>query len=341
MNASTPSEGLFARLRLRRPPMPQTADRLRAADRDGATSDAYTITEIIAGDPLAALTVLKRANHAYYGYLGSVESLTHAVELLRPSSVASYLLELAERDSPASHVVLQRLSEHARETGRFAHRMRTGAWLFENDRRDLPGSVFTTALLHSAGRLVLAASFPEIAGTLYGDGRNEGLFVQRDWSLAERLQFGADSVEVAEYVFGKLHLPETTSDVVRLAGRPGAGAPSPSCRQQAALLRLSADLASAAGYGLSSPVSYLEILQDDFWRPYTDAGVVDESTSQAVRDEFPERRVRREDSQPVADREADRESIPGGRRGHQTSSDGPARDAVGPVDPASEAGQTH
>ena len=321
--------------------MPRTAERLRASTRNGSDSDAFTITGIIAEDPVSALTILKRANHAYYGYLGNVESLTHAVELLTPRSVAGYLLDLADRESGETPPVVQKLSEHALQTGRFAHRIRTGVWLFDRARRDFPGSVFTTALLHSAGRIVLATSFPEIAGTLYGDGRNEGLFVQRDWSLAERLQFGADSTEVADYVFRKLQLPERTADVVRLAGRPGAGAPSPSCRQQAALLRVSSDLASAAGYGLSSSVSYLEILQDDFWRPYLDAGVVDEATSEAVRDEFPQLRVRANDGSPVAERESDRKSIPGGGMSRSTPSTGQARDAGRSTDPAHDAGQSH
>ncbi len=220
MNASTPSDGLFSRMQLRRPPLPETADRLRSNDRKGAPTDVHTISNILSSDPLSALTILKRANHAYYGYLGSVESLTHAVELLTPRCVASFLLELSDRESGSAPVVVRRLSEHARETGRFAHRMRTGVWLFEDDRNDPPGSVFTSAMLHSVGRLILASSFPDIAETLYGDGRVEGLFVQRDWSLAERLQFGADSVEVADYVFGKLQLPETTAAVV---GRPTFG----------------------------------------------------------------------------------------------------------------------
>lgn len=306
--------------------MPETADRLRSADRDGIPTTAHTITNILSSDPLAALTILKRANHAYYGYLGSVESLTHAVELLTPRCVASFLLQLSEKESDSAPVVVHRLSEHARETGRFAHRIRTGVWLFENDREDPPGSVFTTAMLHSVGRLILASSFPDIAGTLYGDGRVEGLFVQRDWSLAERLQFGADSVEVADYAFGKLQLPETTAAVVRLAGRPSADSPTHSCRQQAALVRLSSSLASAAGYGLSSPVSYLEILQDEFWRPYIDTGAVDEATSVTIRDEFPRYRVRADRYEPLADRESDRASIPGGRTSRPSTSIDPARD---------------
>ncbi|NNF04993.1 MAG: HDOD domain-containing protein, partial [Rhodothermales bacterium] len=304
-----------------------TAEHLRSVERDGASGDALAVTGILSGDPLSVLTVLKRANHAYYGYLGSVESLTHAVELLTPQSVTSFLLELSERDAGESSVVVRLLSEHARETGRFAHRLRTGIWLFESERQDLPGSIFTTALLHSAGRLVLASSFPDMARTLYGDGNREGLFVQRDWSLAERLQFGADSVEVAEYVFGKLHLPEYAAAVIRLAGRPGGGSPTPACRQQAALIRLSSELASAAGYGLSSSVSYLEILQDDYWRPYVDTGVVDEKTSIAVRDEFPRLRAQFDRSKPLAERESDRASLPGSHASRSTISSDPARDA--------------
>jgi hypothetical protein len=202
------------------------------------------------------------------------------------------------------------LSEHARQTGRFAHRIRTGIWLFDEGRRDLPGTLFTNGFLHSIGRLILAASFPAEAQVLYGDGPSSGLFVRRDWSLAERLQFGADSVEVADYTFGKLQLPESTAAVARLAERPSAHV-EPAVSNQAALIRLSSRLASAAGYGLTTRVSYLEILQDEFWVPYVDAGVIDGATSENIRTEFPALRRAGTRSDAISRLGADRESKPG------------------------------
>ena len=78
---SIPSKSILTKLTVRQLPLPGTALACHTM-RQGGNVSVRDVVRVLATDPISALSILKRANEAYYGLQGTVSSLTHAVEIL-------------------------------------------------------------------------------------------------------------------------------------------------------------------------------------------------------------------------------------------------------------------
>lgn len=209
---SIPSKSILTKLTVRQLPLPGTALACHTM-RQGGNASVRDVVRVLATDPISALSILKRANEAYYGLQGTVSSLTHAVEIL---GIEHVLHMLSVDQAPAEfNVPLHLVMQHSFVTAQIAHRISGGTWMSDQGGNVFLGGIFTAGLLHSVGRLATCISFPSEAGRLYGYD-NHTFPVKGSLRELEKLQFGADYIEIGTLIAQKYRLPADLCDVIRL-----------------------------------------------------------------------------------------------------------------------------
>ncbi len=238
---------LFTGLTLLRPPLESLAERIRNMIETGLPLEAGALALIAARDPFTAAGLLKRANNAYYGLRNTVGSLTQAIEVLEPPSVARMLMSTnMDFHEPDAVVAIRR---EAYATAHISHRLAEGSWPRATGAP--PGMAFSAGLLYSYGSLVLAQSFPSQYGAITDVSPQTILFDTHDWRTPQQLLFGFDAAETGAFAGLRFALPPELVDVMSLGGHPIAH-PSTLSSSLPLLVCVASQLAADAGYAATA-----------------------------------------------------------------------------------------
>ncbi len=172
------------------------------------------VGEIIAQDPVMTAQILRIVNSAFFGLVSNVTSPAQAVNLLGLSTVTSLVLTV--------HVFQQAPEGLLKKTGLghlWQHSLRCAVFARElAAREDLPGherdELFTAALLHDVGRLLLAVNFPDEYARMIAQAGD------RPFVEAERETLGAGHPEVGAYLLGIWGLPNSIVEAVAWHDEP-------------------------------------------------------------------------------------------------------------------------
>lgn len=180
-------------------------------------ADGRTIADIVEQDPTLTVSVLRVVNSAFFGFIGRVTSVRHAVAILGQRGLRNYVLCLAVRDALRPAIL------HGLDTGLFweasLHRAVAGRVLAPAAGVD-PDIAFTACLLQDIGFLALVYGHPEASGLVGG-------LLQRlpDERLErEREVFGETHAVAGLHLAEAWELPEPLAHAIGY--HHGAGPPS-------------------------------------------------------------------------------------------------------------------
>lgn len=219
-NASADSP--LGTLELRCPPLPKTLIDAMELINDPEHLEVKPVTEMVESDPLVVARLLQIVNSAYYGIRRSVSSVERAVVLLGPISVAGIvvgmnMLKLRSVIEGPGSACFSRLIEHSVATANLARELidlltRPGLQRQLRPRMDV---IYSAALLHDFGKIILVYNYPEEAVALYDEEALSHHVTDTDVRYVEQLTFGCDHTEAGEYAANKLNFPELLTHVIR------------------------------------------------------------------------------------------------------------------------------
>jgi putative nucleotidyltransferase with HDIG domain len=200
------------------PVVPALYLELQNALRD-PRADLKMIAGVVERDIGMSAKLLQLVNSAFFGVRSSngtsIASVEQAVMLLGMNTVqhlalASAIFSAYDVGDDFYGFSLSMLQQHALLAARIAARLMT----VKQDRDE----AFVSALLHDAGKLVLANRFPEAYRRIAGQAAREGLPV----TLLESAEFGTSHPEVGAYLFGIWGLPTVVVEAVAFHHDPSA-----------------------------------------------------------------------------------------------------------------------
>ena len=190
------------------PSMPQTGFKLRAllAEKDVSLDE---IEGILRNDPGLSANVLRLANSAFFGVPRKVSSLKHAVMLLGVKrfaqiAVSASISKTMDKAVEGYDLVPGALWLHSRAVSNIAET------LAKFKKFEETNDVFTPALLHDMGKLVLGEFLQEESQkikSLLGGG------VPLD--IAENMVLGTDHAEIGAQILKKWSFPPELVNAVR------------------------------------------------------------------------------------------------------------------------------
>ena len=195
------------------PSMPQAGIKLRALlnKKDVPVTE---IEEILRHDPGLAANVLRLANSAYFGLSKKVGSLKQAVMLLGVKRFAQIAVSACMNQTMDKAIEGYNLSPgalwlHSIAVSNTAESLATNRKIPETD------DVFTPALLHDLGKLVLGKFIKEESQEIDSTvGQGVPLVV------AEHMVFGTDHAEIGALILARWSLPADIVDAVRWHHNP-------------------------------------------------------------------------------------------------------------------------
>lgn len=190
------------------PTLPNRAlDVLRLAnDPDTSMVD---LERVISREQTMTLRVLKVANSARYGRSREVDTIRHAVMLLGRTMIQELASALAL--APTLSQAAEGLVDGPQL---WDHSVNTALWCREVSRlasRPMGGQVFTGALMHDIGIVLLVRCAPESARSVLQLARLERMPIH----MAERELLDTDHAEVAAAVCEAWGLPERLAELIR------------------------------------------------------------------------------------------------------------------------------
>ncbi len=200
------------------PVVPSLYLELQNALRD-PRSDLKTIAGVVARDIGMSAKLLQLVNSAFFGVRSSngapIASVEQAVMLLGMNTVqhlalASAIFAAYDVRDDFYGFSLSMLQQHALLTARIAARLMST----KQDRDE----AFVSALLHDAGKLVLANRFPDAYRRILAQAAREGLPL----TLLESAEFGTSHPEVGAFLFGIWGLPTVVVEAVAFHHDPSA-----------------------------------------------------------------------------------------------------------------------
>jgi putative nucleotidyltransferase with HDIG domain len=273
--------GALTRLKLRRP---AHAWHRRVATlwlQEDTPPDIERIVALLALDPLLCVSILKRANGSFYGLRGTIDSLTHAVDILGHGVVLGMIADTVSRtDSPdSSSEVSDILTRHSLATAYLAH------WLDNRNQRS-PGCAFTAGLLHDIGKHVFDLNFPEESGRIYGHTDIWKSLQGQDLRTVEQLSFCLDHLEIGEFIARKMHFPETLISTLIHHDRPESVPPYDRVHRMCWIVNAASLGATALGYAAGVSVSWEQCARDERWNTLLSEGIVPETDRQRMLDDM-------------------------------------------------------
>lgn len=175
------------------------------------------VAALIAQDIAMTAKILKLVNSAFFGLRREITNTEEAVGYLGVETIKALVLSLHvfAQYEPRSlgGVGIEAIWQHSLATGGLAREIARleGAPLKRVDE------CFSAAVLHDAGKLVLADNYPHQYGQVMHKHQWEGLSSHE----AEREVFGTDHAEVGGYLLGLWGLPVPIVEAILLHHRPG------------------------------------------------------------------------------------------------------------------------
>jgi putative nucleotidyltransferase with HDIG domain len=175
--------------------------------RDPNSSTAR-IGALIETDPGMSAKVLQLANSAFFGLAHEVSSPAQAVSLIGIDNVRALVLaiHIFTQFPPEANALLTGLWEHSSHTAAMARAIA----IFQDVPQAMRDVIFTAALLHDIGRLILTAVYREQYASLMS---TTGGFGAETWR-AERETFGCTHAAVGAYLLGLWGLPDPIVEAV-------------------------------------------------------------------------------------------------------------------------------
>jgi HD-like signal output (HDOD) protein len=230
------------------PSLPSLYLELQSALAD-SRADIRRIARIVERDIAMSAKVLQLVNSAYFGLSargigGSISSVEQAIIMLGINTVQYLALATAifvsyEGRDDLFGFSLSLLQQHSFLAARIASRLLPD--------RGPSEEAFVAALLHDAGKLLLAGRYPERYRRLMGLATREGLPL----TLLETDEFGASHPEVAAYLFGTWGLPSVIVEAVAFHHDPSA--------------------AGRSAFDVTGAVHVAEVLANEMTSPSNDA----------------------------------------------------------------------
>ncbi|QCQ22667.1 HDOD domain-containing protein [Desulfoglaeba alkanexedens ALDC] len=215
------------------PPLGEGLERfLQTLNDDQLTAEQ--LESAIGHDQGLAARILKMANSAFYGYRGSIRTLSSAIVTLGFPEVKSLCLcaLLVDRFDKAQHLSREEkdtLWKHAFLTG-------TVAWALVKKRPWIQESeAYFLGVLHDVGRLVLAAHFYDDFQAISVQSHLDGLSL---WETEQR--YGITHTDIGQWVGTHWGFPE---EYVRVLGHHHRPDRAPSCRPECQLVFVADGLA--------------------------------------------------------------------------------------------------
>ena len=264
-------------LELQCPPLPQTL--LRAIDLmnqpDGPQMEQ--VLEMVQHDPGVTARLLRLVNSAYYGQRSQITSVSRAVLILGTVSVTGVVMSMGLNEvrttlDARTTLPFLNLIRHSIATAFLARH------LFSRDReadptlQDQLGGVYTGALLHDFGKLILLYNYSAEAAALYTQA---GCGEDFDVLACERDRFGYDHVETGVYLCRRLRFPVVLMTTIALHHRePPLDDIEPATRQLAYLVQAANKAAYALGFGCGRPLTWRQCCEDPLWARLVEERVV-------------------------------------------------------------------
>lgn len=174
------------------------------------------VAEIISTDIGMTAKILKLVNSAYFGLAKPVTSVQKAVFVLGLETIVSLVLshEVFTRyeQAGAKSFRADALASYTAEVGALARLIAK----HENLDRSVASDAFTAAMLHDAGKLVLAIEFAETYECVLQESGGQADF---DESI-ERGLLGTTHAEVGAYLIGLWGLPDSIVNAVAYHEHP-------------------------------------------------------------------------------------------------------------------------
>jgi putative nucleotidyltransferase with HDIG domain len=195
------------------PSMPRAAIKLREllAKEDVAVDE---IVEILRHDPGLATNVLRLANSAFFGVPRKVETLKHAVTLLGVKRFAQIAVSASMSKAMETAVEGYNLSPGELWLHSIAV-SRTAEVLARHKKFAETNDVFTPALLHDMGKLVLG-QFVKEERQKFERIRAQGLPLD----VAEHMILGTDHAEIGALILARWSFPDDIVNAVRWHHNP-------------------------------------------------------------------------------------------------------------------------
>jgi putative nucleotidyltransferase with HDIG domain len=264
-------DGLFDRLELRCPPLPQTlSDALELIHRPERL-EVGPVTDIVERDPAVVARLLQTVNSAYYGLERPVSSTQRAVVLLSPVAVTGLVVGMnmlklrSIMEGPATSCFL-RLIQHNTAVAYLARH------LHDELPSDAPaaasrfaGDAFTSALLHDFGKIILVYNHPEEAIALYEDGSLEREVQNPNDQELEALLFGYDHTEAGEYAARKLNFPEAVIHTIARHHTPDALVEDSPVSRMLRAVTAANRAAKAMGHAFREPIDWDACMDHPVW----------------------------------------------------------------------------
>ena len=168
------------------------------------------VSRLISADMAMTAKILKLVNSAFFGLRCQISDAARAVALLGFDIVTSLVLSThifsQFQTTLLTDADAQYMWEHSLASASYAKRLA----LHEHAEQRVVDDCFTAALLHDAGKLVMASALHAQYKTVLESVRTEGIGLYE----AERAILGCSHAEVAAYLFGLWGLPAPIIEAV-------------------------------------------------------------------------------------------------------------------------------
>lgn len=181
---------------------------------DDPTSDIEDFSRVIGVDPNLSAKILQLVNSAYFGFAGSIESISRAVKLIGIGQLHMMVLGISavsSLDYPNDIVPLKSLWRSSLFCGCLSRELGLHLNLRGGER------LFIIGLLHEIGHLVLYAKFPEQAKQVLQHAAEQALRIEQ----AEQELLGCHYGEIGAKLMAQWKLSEDFQNLIRCQPNPG------------------------------------------------------------------------------------------------------------------------
>lgn len=195
------------------PAFPHSVRRILALTQDASVAPR-DVVEVIRGDPVLALKVLRVVNSPYYGLPKSVTSIEQAVVFLGFNAIKNLALSVAAvsmvPDNPLQGLDGQRYLDHSLICAVLARALASG--LADAD----PSDCFMAGLLHDMGKVAVAQFMP----TEYQRAVDMSVWTDRPLFVCLTEVIGIDHAEIGAQLAHKWRFDANLVQTIRCQHRP-------------------------------------------------------------------------------------------------------------------------
>ncbi len=272
---------------LKCPPMPQTL--LEAIDLSSCADgpDLEATIAMVQKDPIVVARLLRIVNSAFHAQRGQIATVRRAVVILGASTVIGMVMSMCLAELRAAldgftAVPFMNFIRHSIATSFIGQRLVQRDPGEQPETRAEDGSeVFTAALLHDIGKLVLLYNYPQ-RGALVYSATDEKI----NRLEAEQMRLGLNHVDAGVFLTQKLNLPLSITNAIRFHHDAHAAEEATRDQRQVVGLVAAANLvANASGFAFDDPMDAEQCWMDPLWDSLLRTGVLGYASISSIRDE--------------------------------------------------------